>query len=76
MARLLALWGLLLAVPALTGCGMCQSCQDVTGPVMQAPNQPDYYNSPRVNSSVGGAPYIEEEGVPMQAQAPAQLTRE
>jgi hypothetical protein len=58
---------------------MCQSCQDVTGPVMQAPNQGDYYNSPRVNSGVSGAPVMETEGesIPMQAQAPApaQLNR-
>ena len=80
MARLVALWGLLLAVPALTGCGLCQSCQDVTGPVMQAPNQGDYYNSPRVNSGVSGAPVmegeIEGEGIPMEAsKQPAQLNR-
>jgi hypothetical protein len=77
MARIVALWGLLLAGPALSGCGMCQSCQDVTGPVMQAPNQGDYYNSPRVNSGVSGAPVMEgEEGdVMMEAKAPAQLNR-
>jgi hypothetical protein len=80
MARLVALWGLLLVVPALTGCGMCQNCQDVTGPVMQAPNQGDYYNSPRVNSGVSGAPVmegtIEGEGIPMEAsKQPAQLNR-
>lgn len=81
MARLVALWGLLLAVPALTGCGMCQNCQDVTGPVMQAPNQGDYYNSPRVNSGVSSAPVMEgaiEEGdsIPMEAsKKPAQLSR-
>lgn len=75
MDRRVALFVLLLATVASTGCGMCQSCQDLTGPVMQAPNQGDYYNSPRVNSSVGGAPIMEEDDIPMQAQAPAQLTK-
>ena len=79
MARLVALWGLLLAVPAFTGCGMCQNCLDMTGPVMQAPNQGDYYNSPRVNSGVSGAPVmegaVEGESIPMEAKKPAQLSR-
>jgi len=55
-----------LCLCLFSGCGVCQSCTDWLGPVMESPNHPDYEHSPRSGSatvSPGVMEYTETEPV-------------